>query len=136
MIPILKKWVKEMSVQRNVILQVIQASDRHLSADEIYWEAKQLLPSIAVGTVYRNLNLLTKEGLLVRIPMPEGADRYDRNPEPHDHYVCTVCGMLLDMQLGDLTALMERATGAEITQYTVCASGICPGCRAKKRDAL
>ena len=50
-------------------------------------------PSIALGTVYKHLNALADEGLLLRITEPGSPDRYDRT-ERHDHLICSRCGKI------------------------------------------
>ena len=51
-----------MTAQRQLILKIIQSSKRHLSAEEIYIEAREELPGIAMATVYNSLKYLCDEG--------------------------------------------------------------------------
>ena len=61
-------------------------------------EMKREHPSIALGTVYKHLNGLAEEGLLLRITEPGSPDRYDRT-ERHDHMICSRCGKIEDIRL-------------------------------------
>ncbi len=67
---------------------------------------KKEFPNISLGTVYRNLNLLTDIGEAIKIATPDGGDRFDGRLEPHNHFLCTKCGRLLDLEL-DMTSLEE-----------------------------
>ena len=51
-----------MTKQREMILQIIRSSPGHLTADEIFAEAKKEMPKIALGTVYRNLGIMAAGG--------------------------------------------------------------------------
>ena len=60
-----------MTQQRRVILQVIQDSSEHMTAEEIFMLARQQLPKLALGTVYRNLGLMVESGEILLITIPE-----------------------------------------------------------------
>ena len=66
-----------MTKQRKLIKDIIYASRKHPTADEIFVEAKKKMPSIAVGTVYRNLSLLVELGEAVKVPSFDGCDHFD-----------------------------------------------------------
>ena len=67
-------------------------------AEQVFLEMKREHPSIALGTVYKHLNGLAEEGLLLRITKPGSPDRYDRT-ERHDHMICSRCGKIEDIRL-------------------------------------
>ncbi len=52
------------------------------------------------------MNLLTDIGEAIKIPTPDGGDRFDGNVIPHNHFLCTSCGRLLDLEL-DMKSLEE-----------------------------
>ena len=78
------------------MLRTVKANLIHPTALEIYGMTRAVDPTISMGTVYRNLNLLAEQGKILRIKVPGGADRYDGTIEPHNHAVCTKCGMVMD----------------------------------------
>ena len=51
-----------MTRQREVILEELRKVNTHPSADEIYEMVRKRLPRISLGTVYRNLEILSKSG--------------------------------------------------------------------------
>jgi Fe2+ or Zn2+ uptake regulation protein len=117
-----------MTKQRQIIYDIICTSHSHLSADEIYLLAKAELPSIAVGTVYRNLGLMVAEGLIQKIPMDGEADRFDKNPTRHAHVICERCHTLSDLPLPDIAEVVRQNTGILPTSYTLNVYHICPKC--------
>lgn len=122
-----------MTKQQAAILRVIQASPFHMTADEIYLAAKAEMPKLGIATVYRNLSSLCGAGIIRKIEIPGGPDRYDRNTKPHDHMVCTRCGEMLDcsVELEDFLNRIE-AGGAKVTGYHLQVSCICSRCLAKE----
>lgn len=94
------------SRQRESIKHFLMTTTKHPTADEVYIHVKQDFPNISLGTVYRNLNLLTNIGEAVKISTPDGGDRFDGRTEPHNHFLCTKCGRLLDLEL-DMKSIEE-----------------------------
>ena len=113
-----------MTKQRAAILRAMEEGPRHMNAEEIFNNAKQILPSLALGTVDRNLNAMCEEGEIFRIPVPGQPDHYDRNPVKHEHTYCERCGELADLLLPELADLLAKAcpdyNGYQLTVCTVC----------------
>ena len=86
-----------MTRQRALILELLHSTSGHLTADEIFALARQRMPSIARGTVYRNLKLMEQDREIARLEMPAGPDRYDRTTAPHGHLYCDGCQKLTDI---------------------------------------
>lgn len=115
--------------QRALVLEVVSATCSHMTAEEIYLAAKAKLPQIAIGTVYRNLALLVSEGIVRKLEVPDGPDRYDGCTECHEHIYCDKCGRVCDIWCGDLTAALEAATGEKLSSYSLTIHGLCKDCR-------
>ena len=94
------------SRQRESIKHYLMTTKEHPTADTVYMHVKKEFPNISLGTVYRNLNLLTDIGEAVKISTPNGGDRVDGRLEPHNHFLCTKCGRLLDLEL-DMKSIEE-----------------------------
>jgi len=121
--------------QRQVVLRVIRESDEHLTANEVFEGARQLLPGISFATVYNSLRFLKNEGLIGEIRFGMDATRYDRKLTRHDHAICTECGKLVDMDLSIPQRLIKEA--AERSQFQansveLTLRGLCPDCSNKK----
>ena len=49
-------------------------------------------PTISYATVYNSLRFLKEAGLVHEIKFGDGASRYDRETDRHDHAICNCCG--------------------------------------------
>ena len=124
------------SRQRESIKNYLMTTREHPTADEVYMEVKQEFPNISLGTVYRNLNLLTDIGDAVKISSPNGGDRFDGRLEPHNHFLCTKCGRLLDLDLDmhsidEVNRLAAENFDGIITSSSTLFYGECSDCIKK-----
>lgn len=116
-----------------VILDIINNSDTHLTAELVFFELKKEYPSVALATVYNNLNSLCQQGKIRKISVEGCTERYDKNTR-HDHLVCRRCGKLSDIHLEDITEQLKKQVGFEIDGYDIKVQYLCPECRAKEND--
>jgi Fur family transcriptional regulator, peroxide stress response regulator len=117
--------------QREVVLQVIRESFGHLTANDVFDEAKRRLPTISFATVYNSLRFLKDAGHIAEIQFGSGAARFDRITSRHDHAICTKCGTLADIEMEHPKELVSRAAKIsnfkpESLEFTL--RGICPEC--------
>ena len=129
---------RALTPQREVVLRVVRESAEHLTAAEIYAAVRKIRPSLSYATVYNSLRYLKEAGLLREITFGNGASRYDRETERHDHALCTRCGKLLDFDLAETTQLLQLAARRsrfrpESIHLTLL--GVCPDCDAPKKNA-
>ena len=120
--------------QREVVLQVVRDADVHPTASEVFAVARQRLTSISFATVYNSLRYLKEAGLITEIQFGNGASRYDRMTQRHDHALCTRCGKLVDIEMDLPSELVEQAERdsnfiTESIELTV--RGVCPDCGGK-----
>ena len=80
------------SKQRDAIIAFLMTRKDHPTADTIYMNIKKEFPNISLGTVYRNLALLSERGDILKLSYDNGADRYDASVEPHYHFICPLTG--------------------------------------------
>ena len=118
-----------MTKQRKLIKDIIYASYKHPTAEEIYEMAKKKMSSIAVGTVYRNLSLLVESGEVRKIDVPNAPSRYDRPQIPHEHLICSVCGEVKDVCIDGLLSVLKEKTGEEILEYKLALYYVCDKCK-------
>lgn len=125
------------SRQREAIFQAVQNSKEHPTADTVYEQVRATNPQISLGTVYRNLNQLADSGMLLKISMPYGSDRFDGRMDEHYHMTCTGCGRVVDVDVLSLSTLDREifdATGFRVHNHHMVLEGTCREC-AKKREA-
>ena len=120
--------------QREVVLRVIRDAHEHLKANEVFSEAKKLLPSISFATVYNSLRYLKEAGHIAELKFGDGASRFDRMTHRHDHAICTSCGKLVDIEMDVPEDIVKRAAKyskfkPESIELTL--RGKCPDCAKK-----
>ena len=96
-----------MTHQRKVILEAINEVDSHPTADEVYEMARIKLPKISMGTVYRNLGILTSIGLIKKLELGSPQMRFDGNIMEHYHVSCMHCGRIEDASIEPLDNILE-----------------------------
>lgn len=119
------------SRQRDAIRQNLMMRYDHPTAEAVYMDIKTDFPNISLGTVYRNLSLLSDLGEIQKITTGNGPDRFDGNPKPHCHFQCRSCYSVLDIPFENQEELNARASkhfpgvieGNSIQFY-----GLCPDC--------
>ena len=110
------------------ILEIINASHSHMTAEQIFERLRETYPAVVLATVYNNLNRLCEENRIRKVSVERMPDRYD-HIQRHDHLVCKKCGRLLDIDLGDLTTQLENKAGIPILSYDLKLLYICEHCQ-------
>ncbi|MGC2236188.1 MAG: transcriptional repressor [Pyrinomonadaceae bacterium] len=117
--------------QREVVLRVIRAEEEHLTANEVFDKAKQLLPGISFATVYNSLRYLKDAGHIAEISFGNGASRFDSMTSRHDHAICTKCGKLVDMEIElpkEVVDLAAQFSKFKLESIELTLRGLCPNC--------
>lgn len=126
------------SMQRRLVLEAVEALGGHPTAEEIFSALKKDCPSIGRGTVYRNLNLLAREGEIGRIGVANAPDRFECKNFLHYHMRCRKCGRLFDSPLPYRKELDGGATPEEgffIERHHILFEGLCRDCRREAAGA-
>jgi len=89
-----------LTIPREALLGVLAKTEKHLSADEIYFAVNKKYPNIGLATIYRNLELLIQMSLVSKLVIGDGKARYELTQGPksihHHHLVCKSCGEIID----------------------------------------
>lgn len=109
------------------ILGIVNNSGEHLSAEQIFLRLKEMNRGAALATVYNNLSFLCREGLIRKISVEGCPDRYDKIKR-HDHLVCRHCGKLSDVQLDDLTDMLQKQVKVQVLSYDLKVNYLCEEC--------
>lgn len=127
--------------QRCAIMQILKQSSDPVSAEDIFAALKAENPSLALSTVYRNLERFAGDGLIKKDVWRDGIVRYSIAQEHHGHYlICTECSAKIRIEDCPLTGIeqgLAHDTGYEIEGHTLTIYGKCPKCvrREKARGA-
>lgn len=123
------------SRQREAIQRCLMDCHDHPTAETVYLRIKDEFPSISLGTVYRNLSLLSDLGEIRKITTGGGPDRFDGNMEPHFHFLCRNCGCVMDINIPpqeNLNTLAAANFEGMIEAHTIRFTGLCPLCLQNK----
>jgi Fe2+ or Zn2+ uptake regulation protein len=118
--------------QLTAIYEVLRASHDHPSADQVFRRVRDQLPRLSLGTVYRNLEKLREQGRLRVVRLASGEAHYDAVVDPHDHFVCEGCQMVLDLEPVAAEPVADRlaTAGCVVHWQTTALYGLCRACAA------
>lgn len=129
--------------QRQILLDLIDHSGRHLDAESLYQMAKEKDPKLNRVTVYRTLKLLKKGGLVDELDlMHYGGDQHyyeTRLKQEHAHIICLRCGKVEEFfgePLQKLRRQVEQHLGFEILLARTEIGGYCPHCQALRAQEM
>ena len=125
---------ENLNANARAVLAVLQASQTHPTALEVYESVRRQRPRIGLATVYRILHQLAEQGRIKELGRDADCCRYDARTLRHDHGICTACGALLDipveiaLPLESLRAAAQAA-GIELDSHEVRIYGRCAACQ-------
>jgi len=123
------------TIQRKLVWEAVKKLHNHPTVDEIYKVVAEEHHNISKGTVYRNLNLLAENGYILKVEVPEAADRFDFNTKPHYHIYCKGCGQVFDIDMPYLNDIIMQNVhdthGFIIEGHDIVFKGLCPECSQK-----
>ena len=129
---------------RRVILDVLECTTDHLSAEEIYIQVHKKYPNIGLTTVYRNLDTLERMGIVTKFHFGDGCHRYEliesnKKPDHHHHLVCTGCKRIIDYDdfmdeeidyIKKVEKALSRKHSFHITDHVIQFYGLCKKCKS------
>lgn len=131
---------QRLTPQRETVLRVLlDHADTHLTAEEVYLEARNRAPELGLATVYRTLDLFARLGVVRRLDAGEGVARYEFHPEGaghyHHHLICLECGQILEFEqdlLDRVERAVERETGFRVVDHSLLSSASVPTARNRR----
>jgi len=125
------KKIRKVSRQRKATLEQLKNVTTHPTAEELHELVQKCVPRISLATVYRNLQLLVRDGLAMKLAGPGTEARYDGNVEPHYHIRCRSCGRVEDVDMktiSNLESRLQEESSWLVESHRVEFDGICPMC--------
>ena len=119
------------SHQREKIAEYVLNSYKHPTAETGYESVRKEMPNISLGTVYRNLNILSDKGIIKKIPMPNHCDRFDKTLVEHVHIHCVKCDSLEDVNYNidnQVYKQIENDKKYKVLSCNLVFDGICNDC--------
>lgn len=123
--------VLKKSKQREAIKAFLMTRKDHPTADVVYEHVRKEIPNISLGTVYRNLTLLSETGELLRLRLGDNVDHFDATTTPHYHFICHKCGCVKDLNFNisnDLCKAAQQNFGGKIQGHVAYFYGVCEEC--------
>ena len=131
-------WLREqgyrLTPQRLAILEVLKSAKGHLTPTEIYHRVVENLPGMTEATIYRTLNFLAEQGLVLVAHVGRGQLVHEITDHDHHHLICRQCGEMTEIDHLQLTALYEQFldnTGYQINTIHSTFFGLCPDCQSE-----
>ena len=127
------------TLQKQAILDVLRSSRKMATAEEVYGRVREKYPNVSLGTVYRNLQNYSQQGLVRRTLLTDGKARFELAGNIHHHHlICLTCGETAEVPwcpVGpEVTAFMTESDFLPVShQFEV--YGYCRQCRRKKETA-
>ena len=125
--------IQRNTIQCSLVLETVNALHCHATADEVYEAIVKEHPTVSRATVYRNLNRLSETGMIQKIEVPGGPDRFDHQRHGHYHVKCVKCGKVFDVDMDYIAGLEEKikdTRGFRFTGHNIIFTGVCPACGA------
>jgi len=118
------------TVQKIKIIEYLNSVKTHPTAEQVYNAVKKELPSISLGTVYRNLKLLADQGKILKLEI-NNESRFDATTCNHQHCVCSTCGNIIDIDNQDISDYALRNIGNDFIPdcVTIIYRGHCRNCK-------
>ena len=125
-----------LTTQRQIILEELAKVRTHPTASELYDMVRKRLPRIGLGTVYRNLELMAENGMILKLEVGGTQKRFDATTDNHYHIRCSTCGKVDDIDVPVADSFIEKAgetSSYHILGHHVEFAGICPRCLNSRR---
>jgi Fe2+ or Zn2+ uptake regulation protein len=126
-----------LTFQRQVIYEAVVDSREHPTPELIYEQVRQRIPSISLGTVYKNVKTFLDSGILKEVTIHHGSLRLESNMTPHHHLVCSSCKAIFDIQESAVEPVQlpasELPAGFSLRQCRVEFAGECASCQSADR---
>ena len=119
--------------QRRLLLSIMREAGRHLDAKEVYRRASERDPNISLATVYRNLRVFEKQGLINERHLGQARCYYEmKRLGEHQHLVCEACGQVIEFEsplIRKLVAEVQRKNNFSVTKVELYLEGHCHKCK-------
>ncbi len=135
----LRQWGVRVTPQRLAIAEAVLNSTDHPTVQQIYERVRDHFPSMTLATIYSNLGVLQRSGMIQELPF-EKMSRYESNVGPHVNLVCIQCENVVDADAGQeavsrLKNQISRQSDFKVAWQRVDFYGWCPSCSAAKHQA-
>ena len=123
----------KLTPQRRAVVAALQTCAPFPTAQDIYRHIKETAPDVSLDTVYRNLTLLCRLGVVSQVNLPGGSAYEIVDGHHHHHLICLSCGQAECIDYcpvipHDLAQAKER--GFTVVSHSLEFYGYCRTCRS------
>jgi len=68
----------------------------HANVEQIHSDLQKSNPAMSLTTIYRNINEMMKNALVLEVKLPNQKQKYEIIKKPHIHLSCDHCGSVMD----------------------------------------
>jgi Fur family transcriptional regulator, peroxide stress response regulator len=121
----------KMTPQRMAIMNYLKGNSSHPSALEVYKAVSEQFPTMSLTTVYKTLQTLSSNRMVIELSIDPEKKRFDPNLESHRHMTCVRCRKIIDIK-GDFSLQLSESEkqGFEIIESRIEFCGLCPACKS------
>ena len=134
MVDKLRNSGKRLTPQRRIILEILDNTNDHLDAEEVFSRARQKDSRLNLATVYRTLGILKEMDLVDQRYFARDHKReyYERvRKGEHYHFTCVSCGEVMEVETPRISQAKKeiaKMTGVQFTHVCLCFEGYCADC--------
>jgi Fe2+ or Zn2+ uptake regulation protein len=101
----------------------------HATNLELHGALAATMPLLSLPSVHRITARLLGRGLIGAGPSDGRNILLDARAAPHDHFVCTSCGGIIDLELSDeVVVLLQGQLGRNLVRHGLVIRGRCESC--------
>jgi len=122
--------------QRRIVLEELRKVTSHPTAAELHELVRHRLPKISLGTIYRNLDVLSRAGEVTKLQWGGSEARFDGDPSRHYHVRCVSCGNVDDVHLPEIAIASEQLLedGYDVLGHHLEIVAVCPKCKKEEAE--
>ena len=128
--------IRNLTKQRRLLLDLINQSNDHIDAKELYQRAINQDKSISQATVYRNLRYFKELGIIDDRHLGELRFYYEvKQDGEHQHLMCQGCGKIIEFDsplLHELLEIVQRENNFKVSKVELFLQGYCLNCEGKE----
>lgn len=118
------------STIRLKILEYLLNNPIHPTADDIYKNLLNQIPTLSKTSVYNTMELFADKGVVKVVCLDQKEARYDINTCFHGHFKCRICGQVYDFPISYDIQAPQELKGFAIDDIDINFYGVCQNCKS------
>jgi Fur family ferric uptake transcriptional regulator len=132
-----------LTAARQAIINVLEATEEHVSAEDIYMAVHAQYPAIGLTTIYRTLEMLQQTGIVSKFEFGHGRAKFELSEKygskkHHHHLICRRCRKIIDYTdfiheeidfIQKTEQGLRKKYNFDINSHEISFYGICEACK-------